>query len=33
MTRPEASEKIKTSCKAIALEMMDLNPAIAHLDG
>ncbi len=32
MTRPEASDKIKASCKTIALEMMDLNPAIAHLD-
>ena len=32
MTRPEASEKIKTSCKAIALEMMDLNPTIASLN-
>ena len=32
MTRPEASEKIKASCKAIALEMMDLNPAITYLD-
>ena len=32
MTRPEASEKIKASCKAIALEMIDLNPTIASLD-
>ncbi|MBC8324740.1 MAG: hypothetical protein H8E27_03850 [Verrucomicrobia subdivision 3 bacterium] len=32
MTRPEASEKIKASCKTIALEMMDLNPTIASLD-
>ena len=32
MSPPEASEKIKASCKIIALEMMDLNPAIAHLD-
>ena len=31
MTRPEASEKIKTSCKTIALEMMELNPTIASL--
>lgn len=32
MNRAEASEQIKASCKTIALEMMDLNPAIAHLD-
>ena len=32
MTRPEASEKIKTSCNTIALEMMDLTPPIASLD-
>jgi hypothetical protein len=32
MTRPEASEKIKASCKTIALEMMELNPTIASLD-
>ncbi len=32
MTRHEASEKIKTSCKTIALEMMDLNPTIPSLD-
>ena len=32
MDRDEASEKIKTHCKAIALEMMDLNPIITHLD-
>ncbi len=32
MTRPEASEKIKAHCKTIALEMMELNPAITHLD-
>ena len=32
MTRPEASEKIKASCKSIALEMMELNPTIASLD-
>lgn len=32
MDRAEASEKIKTHCKTIALEMMDLNPAITHLD-
>ena len=33
MTRPEASEKIKASCKAIALEMIDLNPTICQLAG
>lgn len=32
MDRDEASEKIKTHCKTIALEMMDLNPTITHLD-
>ena len=32
MDRAEASEKIKGHCKTIALEMMDLNPAITHLD-
>ena len=32
MDRAEASDKIKTHCKTIALEMMDLNPAITHLD-
>ncbi len=32
MTRPEASEKIKAGCKAIALEMIDLNPTIDSLD-
>ena len=32
MDRPEASKKIKKSCKTIALEMMELNPAIASLD-
>ena len=32
MTRPEASEKIKAHCKTIALEMMELNPAIGSLD-
>ena len=32
MDRAEASEKIKDHCKTIALEMMDLNPAITHLD-
>ena len=32
MDRPEASEKIKASCKTIALEMMELNPTIASLD-
>ena len=32
MDRSEASEKIKESCKTIALEMMELNPAIASLD-
>ena len=32
MDRAEASEKIKTHCKTIALEMMDLNPTITHLD-
>ena len=32
MNRAEASEKIKDHCKTIALEMMDLNPAITHLD-
>ena len=32
MNPSEASEKIKGHCKTIALEMMDLNPAISHLD-
>ena len=32
MDRAEASEKIKDHCKTIALEMMDLNPAITYLD-
>ena len=32
MDRPEASKKIKGCCKTIALEMMELNPAIASLD-
>ena len=32
MDRTEASEKIKAHCKTIALEMMDLNPIITHLD-
>ena len=32
MNRHEASEKIKECCKTIALEMMELNPAIASLD-
>ena len=32
MDRAEASEKIKDHCKTIALEMMDLNPTITHLD-
>ena len=32
MDRSEASEKIKECCKVIALEMMELNPAIASLD-
>ena len=32
MNRSEASEKIKECCKAIALEMMEINPAIASLD-
>ena len=32
MDRPEASERIKASCKTIALEMMELNPTIASLD-
>ena len=32
MNREEASEKIKDHCKTIALEMMDLNPAITYLD-
>ena len=32
MNRSEASEKIKGCCKGIALEMMELNPAIASLD-
>ena len=32
MNRSEASEKIKGCCKVIALEMMELNPAIASLD-
>ena len=32
MDRAEASEKIKAHCKTIALEMMDLNPTITHLD-
>ena len=32
MNRAEASEKIKAHCKTIALEMMDLNPIITHLD-
>ncbi len=29
--RSEASKKIKECCKTIALEMMELNPAIASL--
>ena len=32
MDRAKASEKIKDHCKTIALEMMDLNPAITNLD-
>ena len=32
MNKEEASEKIKDHCKTIALEMMDLNPAITYLD-
>lgn len=32
MDRTKASEKIKDHCKTIALEMMDLNPAITYLD-
>ena len=32
MDRSKASEKIKECCKTIALEMMELNPAIASLD-
>lgn len=32
MNQEEASEKIKGHCKTIALEMMDLNPAITYLD-
>ena len=32
MDRAEASGKIKNHCKTIALEMMDLNPAITYLD-
>ena len=32
MDRAEASEKIKDQFKTIALVMMDLNPAITHLD-
>ena len=32
MDQPEASKKIKECCKTIALEMMELNPAIASLD-
>ena len=32
MDRDEASEKIKAHCKTIALEMMDLNPTITHLN-
>ena len=32
MDRAEASEKIKAHCKTIALEMMDLNPTITHLN-
>ncbi len=32
MGRHEASKKIKGCCKTIALEMMELNPAIASLD-
>jgi len=32
MNQEEASEKIKDHCKIIALEMMDLNPAITYLD-
>ena len=32
MNQEEASEKIKDHCKTIALEMMDLNPAITYLD-
>ena len=32
MNQEEASEKIKDHCKTIALEMMNLNPIITHLD-
>ena len=32
MDRTKASGKIKDHCKTIALEMMDLNPAITCLD-
>ena len=32
MNRSEACEKIKGCCKVIALEMMELNPAIASLN-
>ena len=32
MNRAEASEKIKAHCKTIALEMMNLNPTITHLN-
>ena len=32
MDHPEASKKIKECCETIALEMMELNPAIALLD-
>ena len=32
MNQEEASGKIKDHCKTIALEMMDLNPAITCLD-
>ena len=32
MDRTKASVRIKDHCKTIALEMMDLNPAITYLD-
>jgi len=32
MPESDPSEKIKAHCKSIALEMMELNPAIASLE-
>ena len=32
MDRAKASDKIKSHCKTIALEMMEINPSIVSLD-